>query len=92
MHTLNIKERYRRTINEAGLHKTTWRRFNHRTPVSGNQMHVATFAIRVVRHCHRLPREVVDAPTPGSIQGEAVWGSEHLMELKVSLFIAGELD
>jgi len=55
-------------------------------------MHVATFAIRVVRHCHRLPREVVDAPTPGSIQGEAVPGSEHLMELKVSLFIAGELD
>lgn len=88
MHTLNIKERYRRTINEAGLHKTTWRRFNHRTPVSGNQMHVATFAIRVVRH----NREVVDAPTPGSIQGEAVPGSEHLMELKVSLFIARELD
>ena len=46
---------------------------------------------RVVKHWHRLPREVVGAPsleTP-KVRG---WGSEHLMELWVSLFTAGELD
>ena len=31
-------------------------------------------------------------PIPGDTQGQAGWGSEHLMELWVSLFIAGELD
>ena len=31
-------------------------------------------------------------PIPGDSQGQAGWGSEHLMELWVSLFIAGELD
>jgi len=31
-------------------------------------------------------------PIPGDTQGQAGWGSEHLMELEVSLFIAGELD
>ena len=29
---------------------------------------------------------------PGDIQGQAGLGCEHLMELYVSLFIAGELD
>ena len=31
-------------------------------------------------------------PIPGDIQGQAGWGSEHLMELQVSLFTAGQLD
>ena len=31
-------------------------------------------------------------PIPGDTQGQAGWGSEHLMELWVSLFTAGELD
>ena len=31
-------------------------------------------------------------PIPGDTQGQAGWGSEHLMELWVSLFIEGELD
>jgi len=37
----------------------------------------------VVRLWHRLTREEgVDAfPVPGDIQGQAAWGSEHLMEL-----------
>ena len=30
-------------------------------------------------------------PIPGEIQGEAEWGSEHLIKV-VSLFIAGELN
>jgi len=29
---------------------------------------------------------------PGHIQGQAGWGSEHLIELGVSLLTAGELD
>ena len=29
---------------------------------------------------------------PGDAQGAAGWGSEHLMELQVALFIAGQLD
>lgn len=31
-------------------------------------------------------------PVLGDIQGQAELGSEHLMELWVSLFVAGELD
>ena len=31
-------------------------------------------------------------PIPGDTQGQAAWGSEHLLYLQVTLFIAGELD
>jgi len=37
------------------------------------------FTVRVVRHWHRMPREVVDAPSLEMPQGQAGWGSEHLM-------------
>jgi len=34
--------------------------------------------MRVVKHWHRLPREVADAPSiPGNIQGQVGWGSEQ---------------
>ena len=49
------------------------------------------FTVRVVRHCHRLPRDG-GCPIPGDTQGQAGWGSEHLMELWVSLFTAGEIN
>jgi len=39
------------------------------------------FLVRVVRHWHRLPREVMDAPSLEMTQGQAGQGSEHLMEL-----------
>jgi len=45
------------------------------------------FIIRAVKNRHRLSREVVDAPWKHS--GQAGWDSEHLIELWVSLFIAG---
>ena len=34
-------------------------------------------AVRVVRYWHRLPSEAVDAPFPGSVQGQAGWGCEQ---------------
>lgn len=37
------------------------------------------FMMRVVKHCHRLPGEVVDGQCfiLGSVQGQVGWGSEH---------------
>jgi len=35
------------------------------------------FALRVVRRWHRLPREAVDAPLPGSVQGWVGWDFEQ---------------
>ena len=35
------------------------------------------FTVRVVGHWSRLPREAVDAPFPGCVQGQAGWGFEQ---------------
>jgi len=43
------------------------------------------FTVRVVRHWHRLLSDVLEAPIPGDIQGQAEWGS-------ASDGAAGELD
>ena len=46
--------------------------------------------MKVVSYWNRLPREVVEAL---SLQtGQAEWGSEHLSDLHISIFIPGELD
>jgi len=45
-----------------------------------------------VTRWQRLPREGGGCPVPVYTQGQAGWGSEHLMEVWVSLFTAGELD
>ena len=40
----------------------------------------------------QVAQKVGGCPVPGYIQSQAGRGSEHLKELSVSLFIAGELD
>ena len=50
------------------------------------------FRMRVVRHWHRLPREVVDAPSLGTFQVRLDGAWSNLIELKMSLLIAGGLD
>jgi len=35
------------------------------------------FTVRVARHRIKLRREAVDAPLPGSVQGQAGWGFEQ---------------
>ena len=35
------------------------------------------FSVRVMGHRNGLPREVLDAPLPGSMQGQAGWGCEQ---------------
>jgi len=35
------------------------------------------FTMRVLKHWHRLPREVVDTPLPVVVQGQVGWSSEQ---------------
>jgi len=43
----------------------------------------------VVRHWHRLPREVVDAPSLETFKVKLDEALSNLIELKMSLLIAG---
>ena len=48
--------------------------------------------MRVVKHWHRLPREVVDAPSLETFQVRLDGALSNLISLKMSLLIAGGLD
>ena len=48
--------------------------------------------MRVVKHWHRLPREVVDAPSLETFQVRLDGALSNLIELKMSLLMAGGLD
>ena len=48
--------------------------------------------MRVVRHWSRLPSDVVDAPSQETFKAGLDQALGNLMELWMSLFIAGELD
>jgi len=50
------------------------------------------FTVRVVRHWHRLPREVVAALSLETLKLRLDRALSNLMELQMSLFIEGELD
>ena len=45
-----------------------------------------------MKNWHRLLSSGGGCPIPGDIQGQAGWGSEHLMELWVTSCTAEELD
>jgi len=47
------------------------------------------FTMRVVKHCHRLPRDVVDEPPLETLKVRLDRALSNLVELWVSLFIAG---
>jgi len=49
------------------------------------------FAVRVVEHWNGLPREVVEAPSLETFKARLVATLSNLIELKMSLFTAGEL-
>jgi len=48
--------------------------------------------MRVVRHWHRLPRQVGDAPSLDTFKARLDGALSNLIQLKTSLLIAGELD
>jgi len=48
--------------------------------------------MRVVRHFHRLPGEVVDAPSPETFKARLHRALSNLVWLKMSLLTAGGLD
>jgi len=48
--------------------------------------------MRVVKHWHWLPREVVNAPSPETFKVRLDRALSNLIELKMSLLIAGGLD
>lgn len=45
--------------------------------------------MRVVKHCHELPKDVVDVPSLENLQGQAGWNWSNLVQWKVSLPKAG---
>jgi len=47
--------------------------------------------VRVVEHWHRLPREVVDAPSLGTFQVRLNRALSSLIELKMALLTPGGL-
>lgn len=47
------------------------------------------FTLRVVSHRHRLPREEMDAPSLATFQARLDRGSGNLLQVKMSLLIAG---
>jgi len=49
------------------------------------------FTMRAVKHCHRLPREVVDAPSLETFKVRLDGALSNLIELKMSLLTAGGL-
>jgi len=55
-------------------------------------MRKKSFTARIVRHWHRFPREVVDAPFLEIFKVRLDQALGNLTELCMSLFIAGELD
>ena len=50
------------------------------------------FTLRVVRHWHMLPNKAVDAPSREAFKVRLDKALSNLMELKMSLLIAGMLD
>ena len=46
----------------------------------------------MVKHWHRLPREVVDAPSLETFRVRSEGALSDLIELKMSLLIAGGVD
>jgi len=47
--------------------------------------------MRVVKHWHRMPREVVHAPSLETFKVSLDWALSNLLFLKMSLLIAGLL-
>jgi len=47
--------------------------------------------MRVVKHWHRLPREVVDAPSLEMFKARLVKALSNLIQLEMSLLTAGGL-
>ena len=51
-----------------------------------------SFTVRLVRHCNRLPRDVVDAPSLKTFKARLDQALGNLVQLCMCLVIAGELD
>jgi len=50
------------------------------------------FTVRLVKCWHRLPREVVDAPSLETFKARLAWALSNLIKLKMSPLTAGGLD
>jgi len=50
------------------------------------------YTLTVVKHWHRLPREVIDAPSLGTFKVRLDRALSNLVWLKMSPLIAGQLD
>jgi len=50
------------------------------------------FTLKVVKHLHTLPREVVDAPSLETFKARLDVAVSNMIQLKMSLLMAGELD
>ena len=79
-------------FSREGSHRTRGTDFKLKEGRSGLDVRKKFFTMKVVKHWHRLPREVVDVTSPETFKVRLDEALSSLILLKISLLIEGGLD